>query len=63
MAYDSISRRGWGERLLGWVVVVIIVAIIVEAVLDMVRPLLPWIVVSVVVVAAVTLWRRHRQYW
>jgi hypothetical protein len=60
---DSGSRQGWGEWLVGWLFALLVIAITAQILVDLIRPLLPWIGLALLAVVATTLHVRRRDQW
>lgn len=58
---DPGPRQGWGEWLLGWLFTLLLLALITQALFEMIRPMLPWI--GLVILLALPLTLIARRLW
>ncbi len=55
--------ESWPERLLGWIFTLLVVAVLAQALVELVRPMLPWIGLGLVLAVATRLWISQRRRW
>ncbi|MDW3218636.1 MAG: hypothetical protein R8F63_08465 [Acidimicrobiales bacterium] len=49
--------------MVGWIFTLLLLAFAAEALVQMVKPLLPWIGLGVLVFVSLSLWLRRRERW
>lgn len=60
---DPNPRQSWAEWVVGWIFTLLLLAFAAEALVQMVKPLLPWIGLGVLVFVSLSLWLRRRERW
>ena len=63
MRPELYPKRSWAEFLVGWIIGLVLLAALVEALVQAIRPLLPWMALGLLVLGSLSVWWRHRQYW